>query len=86
MKAYCYRTGLIRFGNKVPDGAIQIAQGPSKLLRNMIDAVSRHAYDGKSLLVPGIPEAETDEQAADALQRFLNWIAPSVAEIQGGKS
>jgi hypothetical protein len=86
MIAYCYRSGQIRFGRKVPEGAIQVAKGPAKPLRNLIRCVSRQAYDGTTLLVPGIPEAETESQAEDALRRFLAWLAPRVAEIQGGKS
>ncbi|HAF44690.1 MAG TPA: host nuclease inhibitor protein [Gallionellaceae bacterium] len=86
MIAYCYRSGQIRFGRKVPEGAIQVAVGPAKPLRELIRNVARHAYDGVTLLVPGIPEAASDEDAGDALQRFLVWIAPRVAEMQGGKS
>jgi len=86
MIAYCYRSGQIRFGTKVPEGAIQVAKGPAKPLREMIRNVARHAYDGTTLLVPGVPEAETDEDAETALMRFCAWISPRVAEIQGGKS
>lgn len=86
MIAYCYRSGQIMFGRSVPEGAIKVAQGPAKKLREMITCVARHAYDGKTLLVPGIPEAETEQDAENALRRFLDWIAPRISEIQGGKS
>lgn len=82
MLAYCWRTGRIDFGRSVPEGAIKIAQGPSKKLKPLICAVARHAYDGKTLLVPGVPEADTDDHAADALERFIDWITPSVAKLQ----
>jgi hypothetical protein len=82
MISYCYRSGQIRFGRKVPEGAIQIAQGPAKPLRELIRNVARHAYDGTTLLVPGIPEAETEQEAEAALRRFLVWIGPQVAELQ----
>ena len=83
MIAYCYRSGQIMFGRSVPEGAIKVAQGPAKKLRKMIAGVARRAYDGKTLLVPGIPEAKTENQAEAALRRFLDWIAPRVLEIQG---
>jgi len=86
MIAYCYRSGQIQFGRSIPEGAIKVAQGPAKKLRDLIGVVARHAYDGKTLLVPGIPEAETEQQAEDALRRFLDWIAPRISEIQGVKS
>jgi hypothetical protein len=82
MKAYCYRSGQVVLGYNVPQGAILIAEGPAKPLREMICAVARHAYDKKTLFVPGIPEAETEQEAEAALQRFLDWIAPRVAELQ----
>lgn len=85
MIAYCYRSGRIEFGRSIPDGAIKVAQGPARSLRALMSVLARHAYDGKTLLVPGIPEAKTDKQAADALQSFLDWIAPSVAKIQEAK-
>lgn len=82
MKAFCWRSGLIQFGRKVPEGAILVAEGPSKELRDLICATSRHAYNGKDLLIPGVPEADTDETAADALERFIDWIKPSVSKLQ----
>lgn len=84
MLAYCYRSGQIQFGRSLPEGAIKVAEGPSKKLRAMIGVTSRHAYDGKTLLVPGIPEAETEKEAEAALRRFLDWIAPRIAELQEG--
>lgn len=82
MIAYCWRTGRIDFGRSVPEGAIKVAQGPAKKLRELISATARHAYDGETLLIPGIPEADSDKHAGDALEQFINWIAPSVAKIQ----
>jgi hypothetical protein len=85
MIAFCWRSGLIGFGSAIPDGALKIAEGPSKKLRELIGVVSRHAYNGKDLLVPGIPEADSEEQAADALEAFIEWIKPSVEKIQEGR-
>lgn len=33
----------------------------------------RLAYDGKTLLVPGVPEAETQAEKYKALQKFRRW-------------
>lgn len=52
--AFCWASGLIQFGDQVPDGAIEIARGDDQVVREIIEVTSRHAYDGKSLLVPGI--------------------------------
>ena len=76
MHAYCYASGEIGFGPIVPRGAVCIATGSEEKLREEICAVSRHAYDGETLLVPGLPEAPNQMAAADALERFLDWIRP----------
>lgn len=83
MKAYAWRTGRIDFGRKVPDGAIQIAEAPAKFLRQEISAVARHAYDGKTLLVPGVPEAKNGNSAVDALIAFADWIKPRFVKPGG---
>lgn len=82
--AYCWQSGLIEFGDVVPDGAIQIASGPKSYLKGRIEVVARHgkgASAGK-LLVPGIPESETPRAALKALDKWLTWCA----ERNGKKS
>lgn len=74
MYAYCWAGGVIGFGRTVPKGALPIARGRSKRLRDFIEPVSRHAYDGKTLLVPGIPEAADQVRGLEALQRFIAWL------------
>ncbi len=32
--------------------------------------------DGVTLLVPGVPEADTDQEAYDALVRWTRWAFP----------
>lgn len=72
--AYCYRSGQIKIGRKVPDGAIAIISGPERRIRSLMWATSRLAYDNKTMLVPGIPEAKNDRAAETALRRFIKWI------------
>lgn len=79
MRAYCYASGEICFGRSLPEGALPIARGPAKALRQRMEVVARHAYDGKTLLVPGVPEAANQIEAVDALLRFREWIKPGCA-------
>ena len=73
--AWCWATGVIEFGEKVPGGAIAIAQGPKAFLRGVVDVVARHSYTGGELLVPGVPEADDQSVASDALEKWLKWCA-----------
>lgn len=78
--AYCYASGVIEFGPYPPRGTLPIAAGPREKLEELISGACRHAYDGKTLLVPGIPEAATQSDGLDALKRFrdfnrAHWVA-----------
>ncbi len=88
IRAYCYPSGLIEFGNRIPKGSIIIARGPEKELRDFIAAKARHGYltrrpsgrpakipGTENLLVPGLPEAPNQHEALNALRRWLKWIA-----------
>jgi hypothetical protein len=88
IRAYCFASGLIGFGNAIPHGAIVIARGPADKLKPFIEATSRHGYrtrkiNGRptkipgsdTLLVPGVPEAANQHVAGDALARWSKWIA-----------
>lgn len=83
MRAHCYRSGVIGFGRTVPEGAIQIAHGRARMLRKLVSALARHAYDGKTLLVPGIPEERDDDKAADALGVFIDRVKTGLALRRG---
>ena len=88
MHAYCFRSGEIEFGEEVPEGGISVLEGDDAKVRARVEVRPRWAYDNKTLLVPGIPEANTDEEAEDALFRFKNWVArgPSVKESNDASS
>lgn len=84
--AYCWATGVIHFGTKVPEGAIAIARGERQAVVDFIEVVARHAYDGKTLLVPGVPEAEEtkgDAAKGDALEAWLTWIGARSSKPAG---
>ena len=81
MKAYAWQSGRIDFGRTVPEGALLIAEAPAKQLREVISATARHAYDGKTLIVPGVPEANSDNAKVDALLAYCRWIAPRFEKV-----
>lgn len=72
--AYCFASGQIEIGAEAPEGAIAFAKGPKDALARLVEATARHAYDGKTMLVPGVPEAANQMDAIDALIRFVEWL------------
>lgn len=75
---YCFAwaSGRIEFGTATPDGALPIYavvganEGDVERLKENVTVLSRQAYDGETLLVPGIPEAADMNAAYDALIKF----------------
>ncbi|UWQ00832.1 host nuclease inhibitor protein [Aliiroseovarius crassostreae] len=87
LRAFCWRNGVIGFTTTleqaaVPDGALEIENpGMSEdCFRELIEARARLAHDNRTLLVPGVPEAETDKQALDAFDEWVGWIFSSADE------
>jgi hypothetical protein len=81
--AWCWASGLIEIGDNVPEksadgsGAIVIATGPKFAMKAVLSVVARHgqgASEGQ-LIVPGVPEADSQDQACDALSTWLSWCA-----------
>jgi len=68
--ALAYGGGVIVFARQVKPGTLPIAKASARKLRKAVSAVARLAYDGKTLLVPGIPEAPSHWAALQALLRF----------------
>jgi hypothetical protein len=68
--AYAWASGLIEFGRKCPDGALPIMRGKRSEIEPIVSAKARHSYERGVLLVPGVPEADTPEEAVDAFTRF----------------
>ncbi|GBR20499.1 hypothetical protein AA105894_2572 [Asaia spathodeae NBRC 105894] len=84
MYTYCYRSGEIDFGTVVPEGALPLGKARSaKRLREIITVTARHAYDGKTLLVPGLPEAKTEDAAVAAYRYFRDVVSMRVAGQSG---
>ena len=87
MRAYCFASGQIEFGNRPPAGAIVIAMGSPKALRAFIEVKARHGYNVREvngrnikipgsdiLLVPGVPEAPDQDAGLEALYAWCRWI------------
>jgi hypothetical protein len=75
--AYCDRAGVIGFavGKPAPDGTLSFFSARTeKACRTKVAATARHAYDGTTLLVPGVPEAVDDDHALEALQLHRAWL------------
>lgn len=79
IRAYCWANGVIEFGATVPEGTLEICRGPAKAVRAKISVAARLAYDNVTLLVPGVPEADTPNQAVDALIGWIDWLATQPA-------
>jgi hypothetical protein len=50
-------------------------RGADKAVREFVEGVARHAYDGTTLLVSGVPEA-SDQTGLAKLNAFIDWIEP----------
>lgn len=74
--SFAYANGQIGFGDETPDDALPIycvvGAEPAEVerLKENVGVLARHAYDNKTLLVPGIPEAADINAAYDALIKF----------------
>ena len=74
--AHVYRSGQIVFRRRshpCPQGALPLPDVPGRVIR----AKARLAHDGKTLLVPGVPEAVDGEAAIDAVLAFCNLVNTS---------
>ncbi|MBB4200755.1 hypothetical protein CCR94_12615 [Rhodoblastus sphagnicola] len=79
--AFANRAGVIGFGRRCPAGALPIAQHDDRdLLKSKVSVVALLAHDNKTLLVPGVPEAEDGDQALSALTKFAERIRSRLRE------
>ena len=78
-RAYCYPSGLIVFARRNPGRARIIARGRDAALRNFISGKARlarlHPTHPEQLLVPGMPEADSEAAARAAFERWTRFIA-----------
>ncbi|NSZ08247.1 host nuclease inhibitor protein [Agrobacterium tumefaciens] len=76
----CYRSGEAFVSRRVPKGTMRIVTGHGRRLKRILSVCARHAYDGKTLLVPGLPEADTDLQAVTAVKHFEQMLWERLAK------
>lgn len=90
MRALVDRRGVIEFRARDHGGLLTLARGDLRVLKPAVEVIARHAYDGKTLLVPGVPEAKTDDEALDAVLAFQDqlrkrlpqgYVAPKRGEV-----
>jgi hypothetical protein len=72
--AYCWANGVIEFGEALPEGALKVTEGTPFKVRELIEGTARLAYDGKTWLAPGVPEAPDQREACTALIKYCEWI------------
>lgn len=78
--AVCDRRGVIDIVHTVPAGRLVIIDDPDeKLLRSVVEPAARLAYDGVTMLVPGVPEARSDGAALQAVIAFQRWMRQRMA-------
>lgn len=75
----CWRDGVVTVTKGQPVDALILAKGHGTRLKKIISAIARHSYDGKTLLVPGIPEAEDEVEAVRAAEHFRAQIDKRLA-------
>lgn len=81
---YCWRSGKIQVGKGCPKNALPLFRGSEYRLRKLVSATSRHSYDGKRFLVPGVPEAATANDAVDAVIDYRDWVLGTLAKTSAG--
>lgn len=76
---YVYRSGVIVFRNHMPDRSLPITRMQHPKLRATVDVLARHGrpefgQSRKLMIMPGVPEARTDQEAYRALIRFKREV------------
>jgi len=79
--AFRDRAGVIRFGRRCPKGALPIGRHRHFVtLHDTVSVVARLAYDNETLLVPGAPEAKSDDAALEAVVTFVKAVETRLKE------
>lgn len=70
-KAFCYRSGHVGFGTVVPKGAIFLMSVPTIKVRETIEVQCRLSKTTDDIFIPGVPEADNDDEALNAVKKFI---------------
>lgn len=89
--AYVWANGVLEFGPLTPEGALYVGTVYSKAQVRRLQSLCRLAHQpdpktGQAVhLVPGIPEASTQEAGLAALHKWRRWAFPlKEVKIEGG--
>ena len=79
--AFADSAGVIRIGKRCPKGALPIGRRRHFFtLHGAVAAVARLSYDAETLLVPGVPEAKTDDEDLNAVVTFTKAVDTRLEE------
>ena len=78
--AYAWASGLIEFGQTLPNGALPIITGEENRIRDLIDIHARQSRAGSELHVPGDTEASNQQEGCKVLMRFTDHITREYIE------
>lgn len=81
--AYCWRGGRIAVGTRCPEHALPLFRGSKHHLYKVIRGTARRGLGGISL-VPGVPEAATDNDAVDAVIAYRDWVLDKLPKTSAG--
>ena len=67
--AYCWRSGLIEFGQSCPKGALPLAEGEKEEIESAVSALATHSYNDEYLIPKSMEWVQAlmdnDQAAAD---------------------
>ncbi len=79
--AFADRAGVIRMGKRCPQGALPIGRRRHYFtLHGAVSAVAKLAYDNETLLMPGVPEAKTDDEDPNVVVAFAKAVETRLEE------
>lgn len=73
--AHVLRSGELKFSHLPTFEGLVISEGHGREWRKHVEVLCRLAYDGHTYLVPGVPEAESDDEAMNAVIKFKHVVA-----------
>lgn len=86
MKAVCWASGRIDLVERKPKGSLLIAKGPRRRLMAALQLRARMAFDGKTMLVPGVPEAkEMEIDPVEAVIYFSKCVTRALGKAKHRK-
>jgi len=79
--AFVRQRGVIRIGRRCPKSALPIGgRRHFFALHGAVSAVARPAQDNETLLLPGVPEAKTDDEDLNAVVTFAKAVETRLVE------